>query len=230
MATVRFSESLKDSVRKNAKQMFYEKIKQAKDNVPAHWADKMYESFFSADVRQKMASLPDYVLRKISYIEVHGFHNVSEEDVWQTGAYKHKVWTLEGGSIRLSFSKEMPWVDKFQAVDSGFKTSSYSDRGTMDFSDSRWDWLKPEFKEYNRKVFEAMNKQEQFIESVNKLMDTYTTLAPAIKAWRPIWELLPEEAKERHKTIKERKVTKAEDLNLDLNSMTSAVALNKITR
>ena len=227
MATVRFSESLKDSVRKNAKQMFYEKIKQAKENVPAHWADKVYECFFPADVRQKMASLPDYVLRKISYIEVHGFHNVSEEDVWQTGDYTHQTWMLQG-SIRLTFSKPMPWVDKFSNAPTGF-LSNYTN-SKFDYTDSRWDWLKPEFKEYNRKVFEAMNKQEQFIESVNKLMDTYTTLAPAIKAWRPIWELLPEEAKERHKTIKERKVTKAEELDLDLNAMTSAVALSKITK
>ena len=96
--------------------------------------------------------------------------------------------------------------------------------------DTRWDWLKPEFKEYNRKVFVEIDKREKFLSSVNTLMNSYTTLAPALKAWRPLWELLPEEAKERHKTVKERKVTKAEELDLDLNSMTSAVTLNKITR
>ena len=90
--------------------------------------------------------------------------------------------------------------------------------------------MKPEFKEYNRKVFEAVNKQETFLSSVNKLMETYTTLAPALKAWRPLWDLLPEEAKDRHKTVKERKVVKAEELDLDLNAMTSAVALSKITK
>ena len=226
MATVRFSDSLKGEIRNKAKAMFQDRIKQAKDNVPAHWADKVYECFFPADVRQKMASLPDYVLRTSEYIEVGGFAN-APEDVWQTGDYTHQTWMLQG-SIRLSFSKPMPWVDKFSNAPTGF-LSNYTN-SKFDYTDSRWDWLKPEFKEYNRKVFEAVNKQETFLSSVNKLMETYTTLAPALKAWRPLWDLLPEEAKDRHKTVKERKVTKAEELDLDLNAMTSAVALSKITK
>ena len=226
MATVRFSDSLKGEIRNKAKAMFQDRIKQAKDNVPAHWADKVYECFFPADVRQKMASLPDYVLRTSEYIEVGGFAN-APEDVWQTGDYTHQTWMLQG-SIRLSFSKPMPWVDKFSNAPTGF-LSNYTN-SKFDYTDSRWDWLKPEFKEYNRKVFEAVNKQETFLSSVNKLMETYTTLAPALKAWRPLWDLLPDEAKDRHKTVKERKVVKAEELDLDLNAMTSAVALSKITK
>ena len=226
MATVRFSDSLKGEIRNKAKAMFQDRIQKAKDNVPAHWADKAYECFFPADVRQKMASLPDYVLRTSEYIEVGGFAN-APEDVWQTGDYTHQTWMLQG-SIRLSFSKPMPWVDKFSNAPTGF-LSNYTN-SKFDYTDSRWDWLKPEFKEYNRKVFEAVNKQETFLSSVNKLMETYTTLAPALKAWRPLWDLLPEEAKDRHKTVKERKVVKAEELDLDLNAMTSAVALSKITK
>tara|TARA_Y100000114_G_scaffold142209_1_gene148614 strand:+ start:9790 stop:10470 length:681 start_codon:yes stop_codon:yes gene_type:complete len=226
MATVRFSDTLKGEIRNKAKAMFQDRIKQAKENVPAHWADKVYECFFPADVRQKMASLPDYVLRTSEYIEVGGFAN-APEDVWQTGDYTHQTWMLQG-SIRLTFSKPMPWVDKFSNAPTGF-LSNYTN-SKFDYTDSRWDWLKPEFKEYNRKVFEAVNKQETFLSSVNKLMETYTTLAPALKAWRPLWDLLPEEAKDRHKTVKERKVIKAEELDLDLNAMTSAVALSKITK
>ena len=226
MATVRFSDTLKGEIRNNAKAMFSDKIKQAMDNVPAHWADKVYRCFFPQNVRDAMASLPDYVLRKQDHIEITGWIN-APEDVWQTGEYIHKTWSLES-TVRLSFSKPMPWVNDFAQADSGFK-SSYS-HGKFDYADARWDWLRPEFKEYNRKVFEAVNKQESFLSSVNKLMETYTTLAPALKAWRPLWDLLPEEAKDRHKTVKERKVTKAEELDLDLNAMTSAVALSKITK
>tara|TARA_Y100000816_G_scaffold292010_1_gene285396 strand:+ start:6094 stop:6774 length:681 start_codon:yes stop_codon:yes gene_type:complete len=226
MATVRFSDSLKGEIRNKAKAMFHDRIQKAKDNVPAHWADKVYECFFPADVRQKMASLPDYVLRKSEYVDVSGWAN-APEDVWQTGAYQHQTWMLSG-NVRLTFSKPMPWVDKFSNAPTGF-VSNYSS-SKFDYDDERWDWLKPEFKEYNRKVFEAINKQETFLSSVNTLMETYTTLAPALKAWRPLWDLLPDEAKDRHKTVKERKVVKAEELDLDLNAMTSAVALSKITK
>jgi len=228
MATVRFSDSLKDSVRKSAKDMFSDKIKQAVQDVPAHWADKVYECLFPVDVRMAMSKLPPYVLSTQECIESSGFAN-APDDVWQTGAYSHKVWRTDGGAIRLSFNAPMPWVNRFKEAPTGF-AMDYSMTGKFDYNDARWDWLKPEFKEYNRKVFEQTDKMEKFLTSVNTLMDTYTTLAPALKAWRPLWELLPEEAKERHKTIKERKVTKAEDLNLDLNSMTSAVTLSKITK
>jgi hypothetical protein len=226
MATVRFSDQLKGEIRSSAKAMFQDKIKQAIDNVPAHWADKVYESFFPADVRQKMASLPDYVLRKQEHVEITGWIN-APEDVWQTGEYIHKTWML-AQAVRLSFTSPVPWVSNFDSAPTGFK-SSYSS-GKFDYDDTRWDWLKPEFKEYNRQVFVQTEKMEKFLTSVNRLMDTYTTLAPALKAWRPLWDLLPEEAKERHKTVKERKVVKAEELDLDLNAMTSAVALNKITK
>ena len=227
MATVRFSDTLKGEIRNRAKAMFQDKIKQAINNVPAHWADKVYECLFPVDVRNAMASLPDYVLRKQEVLEVTGWAN-APEDVWQSGDYKHNTWRLDGGAIKLSFSKPMPWVNSFENAPNGFKSSYNS--GKFDYEDSRWDWLKPEFKEYNRKVFEATDKQEKFLSSVNTLMETYTTLAPALKAWRPLWDLLPDEAKDRHKTVKERKIVKAEDLDLDLNAMTSAVALSKITK
>lgn len=226
MATVRFSDSLKGEIRDKAKCMFADKIKQAKANVPAHWADKVYECLFSQVVRDQLKALPDWAIRKAEHIDISGWSN-APDDVWQTGSYQHDTWKLHS-SVRLSFSTPKPWVDSFDSAPTGF-SKSYS-RNEFHYDDSRWDWLKPEFKEYNRKVFEAINKEATFLLSVNKLMDTYTTLAPALKAWRPLWDLLPDEAKDRHKTIKERKIVKVNELDLDLNSMTSAVALNKITK
>ena len=59
MATVRFSEQLKDNIYDNAKAMFKANIDKAKADVPAHWADKMYQSFFPAEVIAKFKALPD---------------------------------------------------------------------------------------------------------------------------------------------------------------------------
>ena len=172
MATVRFSDQLKGEIRGKAKAMFQDKIKQAKDNVPAHWADKVYRCFFPQNVRDAMASLPDYVLRTQEQIEITGWTN-APEDVWQSGAYQHQTWML-ASAIRLSFSSPMPWVSNFDSAPTGFKSSYNS--GKFDYEDPRWNWLKPEFKEYNRKVYEAIDKQEKFLSSVNKLMDTYLSL------------------------------------------------------
>ena len=61
-------------------------------------------------------------------------------------------------------------------------------------------------------------------------METYTTLAPALKAWHTLWDLLPDEAKERHKKIVERNRKDTIDVDVDLNSMTAAVTFSKLTR
>jgi len=224
MATVRFSDSLKHEIRKNIQVMFEDSITKAKV-PPQHWADKFYECFFPASVREQMNALPDYVLSMQEGIALSGFHN-APDDVYQTSCHKQQTWSCD--SVELKFSAPKRWPSNTPVNIMGYKMNWRN--GTADYNDSRWDWLKPEFKEYTRKIFEANNKHQTFLESVNRLMETYTTLAPALKAWRPLWDLLPEDAKERHKAVKERKVVKAEELDLDLNAMTSAVALNKLTR
>ena len=61
-------------------------------------------------------------------------------------------------------------------------------------------------------------------------MTTYSTLAPALKAWPALWDLLDEDTKERHKKIVERKKKDTDDIGVDLNSMTAAVTFSKLTR
>lgn len=224
MATVRFSDSLQDSIRENAKAMFKESIDKAKADVPAHWADKLYQSFFPADVIAKFNALPDYAMKKESVLTFGGFYN-APEDVFQTAEFLSKAYECD--EIRLEFSKDMPWPHSFQPEITGFKSEWRSNKA--DYNDSRWDWLKPEFKEYVRKIFEQEAKQAKFVEGINKRMNTYSTLAPALKAFPALWDLVPEEAKERHKKIVERKKAEVE-LDVDLNSMTAAVTLNKLTR
>ena len=224
MATVRFSDQLKDSIRENAKAMFKESIDKAKADVPAHWADKLYQSFFPADVIAKFNALPDYAMKKESVLTFGGFYN-APEDVFQTAEFLSKAYECD--EIRLEFSKNMPWPHNFEPEITGFKSEWRSNKA--DYNDSRWDWLKPEFKEYVRKIFEQEAKQAKFVEGINKLMNTYSTLAPALKAFPALWDLVPEEAKERHKKIVERKKAEVE-LDVDLNSMTAAVTLNKLTR
>jgi len=90
--------------------------------------------------------------------------------------------------------------------------------------------LKPEFKEYTRKIFEAEAKEAKFLDGVDKLTQTYTTLAPALKAWPALWDLLDDDVKERHKKVVERGTKDVGELDVDLNDMTAAVTFSKLTR
>ena len=225
MATVRFSDQLKNEIRINAKAMFKQSIDEAKKDVPAHWADKMYQCFFPADVIAKFDALPDYAMSPKKSIEFDGFFN-APEDVFQSAHHKQSAYKCE--TVELTFSKPMRWPNDIDKANAGFKFNWRN--STADYNDSRWAWLVPEFKEYVRKVFAQECKQEAFLEGVNKLMETYTTLAPALKAWPPLWDLLPDEAKERHKKIVERNRKDTIDVDVDLNSMTAAVTFSKLTR
>ena len=225
MATVRFSDTLKDTIRTNARLMFKQNIEKAKANVPSHWADKMYQSFFPADDIAKFNALPDYVMDTKTHIDFSGFQN-APEDVFQTAAHKQSAYECD--DIRLEFSKPVRWPYTFDEKVTGFKSEWR--RNKADYNDSRWAWLIPEFKEYVRGIFEQESKQESFLEGVNKLMETYSTLAPALKAWPALWDLLDDDTKERHKKIVERKKKDTDEIGVDLNSMTAAVTFSKLTR
>jgi hypothetical protein len=84
--------------------------------------------------------------------------------------------------------------------------------------------------EWREKCIAIDRQCKEFKQSVEKIMTSFTTLAPALKAWPPLWDLLPEWAKLRHKEVVERKKRDpAEDLGVDLNKMTSVVTINKLT-
>ena len=225
MATVRFSDALKSEIRNNAKAMFKANIDKAKADVPAHWADKIYQGFFPADDIAKFNALPNYAMSNKDSLDFEGFFN-APEDVFQTATHKQSAY--ECSTIRLEFSKAMRWPADIEKMDTGFKFQWRNSKA--DYNDSRWAWLIPEFKEYVRKIFEQESKEASFLEGVDKLMETYSTLAPAIKAWPALWDLVPDEAKERHKKVVERVKKDASDVGVDLNSMTAAVTFSKLTR
>ena len=225
MATVRFSDSLCEDIRNNARAMFSKSIEDAKADVPAHWADKMYQSFFPSDVISKFNTLPDYAMKEELMVAFAGFSN-APEDVFQTAEFSSKAYKCD--EIQLHFSKPMRWPHQFQAEVTGFEANWRS--GKADFRDSRWDWLKPEFKEYVRKIFEVEAKQAKFLEGIKTLMKTYSTLAPALKAFPALWDLVPDEAKERHKKIVERKKAEVDVDSMDIKGMTAAVTFSKLTR
>ncbi len=225
MATVRFSDALKSEIRNNAKAMFKQNIDKAKADVPAHWADKIYQGFFPADDIAKFNALPAYAMQEKQSLDFEGFFN-APENVFQTATHKQKAY--ECSTVTLEFSKPMRWPNDIDKADTGFKFQWRNSKA--DYNDSRWAWLVPEFKEYVRKIFEQESKEASFLEGVDKLMQTYSTLAPAIKAWPALWDLVPDEAKERHKKVVERVKKDASDVGVDLNSMTAAVTFSKLTR
>tara|TARA_Y100000004_G_scaffold28072_1_gene28777 strand:+ start:435 stop:1094 length:660 start_codon:yes stop_codon:yes gene_type:complete len=219
MATVRFSETLKDNIRRKAKDMFKQSISKAEQDFPTTWADKIYDCFFPADVVAKFNALPAYAMKEETDIGFTGFRGV---DVEERDSYSFN------NSITLRFSSPRRWPHNFDKDVTGFHLNYSS--GDCVWGDPRWDWLKPEVKAYTDKINAEVAKQDSLLEGINKLMDTYSTLAPALKAWPALWDLLDDDTRERHKKVVERNKTGSDTLDVDLNKMTAAVTYSKLTR
>ena len=227
MGTVRFSDSLKQDILSNARDMFSAEKEKAHASFSSGWGDRLYDSMFSAQVQAQMKACPDWCFETKTGLQLRGFTN-APKDVWQTGETTVDTWKSES-EIQLAFALPRRWPAKYDNAKTNFKQDWRN--ALIDYQDTRYDWLKPEWKKYTQAIFNAQVKQDEFIAGVQRIMDSYSTLAPALKAWQPLWDLVPNEAKDRHKKIVERPKTKeAEELGIDLNSMTAAVTFNKLTR
>jgi predicted ATP-dependent protease len=106
--------------------------------------------------------------------------------------------------------------------------SNYS-REDWDLTGDGWAEVKQELDLRKNRIVEIVRKKNEFVESVNKIINSYETLAPALKAWQPLWDLVPEEYKERHRKVVER--TKNEVvLDVNLDTLTAQVIKSKLTR
>jgi len=74
-----------------------------------------------------------------------------------------------------------------------------------------------------------MSVQEEYLVSVRKVLDSFATLAPALKAWPALWELLPEETKEKHKQVREKPASRsAPAVDVDLDRLTAITAAHRL--
>jgi hypothetical protein len=85
---------------------------------------------------------------------------------------------------------------------------------------------------HNRQQIET--ERATFVNGVGAVCKQFTTLSPALKAWPPLWDLLSQDVKERHKRIVTR--TKVEvnidklNQTVDLGSLTATVVSHKLQR
>jgi hypothetical protein len=227
MATVRFSDTLKIDIERNAKALFTEQIEKATESVGTKWADKIYNSMFHADDITKMNACPDWCFNTQDNIRLKGFYN-HPADVYQTKNTVVDTWHLKE-EITLTFSSARRMPAKIESANTGMKHGwrEY----TIDYDDSRYEWLKKEFKEYTRKIFEVKCKRDIFVDGIKEIMHSYSTLAPALKVFPALWDLLPQETKDRHKKIVERpKAPTSKELGADLSTMTATVTFNKLSK
>ena len=200
MATVRFSKELIDRIEKAARAKMEPAVNRVKEQkVDNAWGQRIYDILF-LEVKPLIAQVPAGWLRTIENIEI------SEV------AGRHCAMTF-------TLATPQPWPHQFIETELARKRSSYGD--SLSLKDHLvWGEFHAEVTAYHQRVQEVAKRRDEFVDMVKKVVNAYSTLAPALKAWPPLWELIPEDVKDKHREIKVREKTEVV-LDVDINKLTA---------
>jgi hypothetical protein len=214
MATVRFSGELKEEVRKRAKGMFAQQFTVAKDSMPSDWGDRIYDRAFGMHTAQ-LNAVPVEFLYLSDTIEVE---IPCRDGMVQTKLNLTNKRAMPRGSLPAGWAlqKTSTWNDTYQLV---------SNNSAFDWSDIIY-----ECNEWQDRIKAVKDKQDVFIRGVDEVMEAYATLAPALKVFPALWDLLPDATKDKHREVKEKVVTRDNTLTVDLGALSAQVAFHKMTR
>lgn len=200
MATVRFSKELIDRIEKQATAKMQPAIEKAQALKPdLSWGQHIYDTLF-LEVKPIISQVPAGWLRQIKSIQID---RIGERSC----------------NMTFELATSQPWPHEFPRSELAHKTMSYGDGLTLK-DHLVWGEFHADVTAYQQRVEEAAKRRDEFVEAVKKICDTYSTLAPALKAWPPLWDLIPEDVKDKHREIKER--TKNEVvLDVDIGKLTA---------
>lgn len=211
MATVRFSGELKEQVRKSAKAMFQQRIDNAKASMPADWGNRIYDRAFGKYTPQ-LNAVPVEFLSFTDKLEIEIPLGSTEVDV--TVPLTNRMPVPRGVTPSdCPLFKRNSWTDTFQLS------------GATDWAD-----IIIECREWQERIAVATKQRDDFVAGVNQVMEAYATLAPALKVFPALWDLLPEPVKDKHREVKDKTLTRDNTLTVDLSALSAQVAFHKMTK
>jgi hypothetical protein len=207
MATVKIGKELRESVEKAARGIFSRK----KDAL----TQEMISDYQSVEFLYNTIMSP--------YLSI--IAQLPKEMVRHTNEL---TFIIKGIRYPVKFASDRPWFYKAPKNELMDGSRYYETDVYLRESAPEWKDILEHTVTYQAKMASLDEQQKTFVDGVKTIMDTYSTLAPALKAWPPLWDLLPESIKDKHKEIVERKKPEQVELDVDLNKLTSTVVAHKI--
>jgi hypothetical protein len=200
MATVRFSNELVNEIERNARAKMNPAIARAKEQTLDNaWGQRIYDILF-LEAKPLIAQVPAEWLKTVDKITISQVAN-------------------SPCAMTFTFATPQPWPHKFLETKLAKRDGSWSDDIILR-DDPVWAEFLAEVTTYRERINVASQRQREFVDMVKKVCGAYTTLAPALKAWPPLWELIPENYKNKHREIKER-VKNEVVLDVDIGKLTA---------
>jgi hypothetical protein len=210
MATVRFSKELQDAILNNARIVFNKQREDADNNRPSdEWGDKIYNTLFGEHTAV-LNAVPPYFFNMVDKIKVE------------------HIGTLPV-NLEFKLNSKRPMPHEFPDTELAKKSGYYGN--DIHLKDNlTWGEFHADVTRWKQSIKAVEEKRTAFIMQVKKIIEAHATLAPALKVWPPLWDLVPENYKEKHREVKEREKKEVSLEGVDLSSLTSIVVANKLTR
>jgi len=216
MATVRITEKLIDSVIRNVRLKFNPAIDAAKKSLDTTgWADRIYDTVYGAYLPQINALPPGFI---------------SARDGIDIRFYKEGRSILSD-SWKLKFTTPKPLPDAMPDNPYAEFTETWRNYEYKIKDWTPWPDLWEAIETRAAKILQVQDDEQTMKDSVRKLLRSHSTLAPCLKKWPALWDLLDDEFKDRHKEVVERKgkdKDSAPEYDLDFDRMTAMVAKAKL--
>ena len=228
MATVRFSDELKARIKRNAEKIYNKRLTKLKEDFVSsrNLGEELYQLAFS----NTLDSQPDWYFEKAEGCTFEGFYNLpndmsrEQKYLYDDLGFEYKYPTehaVPNDSRGSKFKEE-----------NKCRLSSY---GTfeLDYTSSKWDSIKRDVLTYTQQRRQLELDRYEFVEGVMAVVEAHATLAPAVKSWSGLWELVPESYQERAKRVvpkADRRVVTRDKADVDLSKMTGVVVASKLTK
>ena len=233
MATVRISGYLKDQVENNIENMFSKRKREAKETYDRSLGKYIADNLYPEEIQKHIDGLPLKMFKTTSSLLLDGFYNLTPE---QTNRISDKEKDMKNS---MEFNAEdvsntIPVLYNSSndvEIIKGYK-QMYGSEVKLDASLDKWSKVFDEYVRYNNDIIQIERQERDYKLQVASILDSYATLAPCLKVWEHLYELLPADIQEKHKEVKEKRtVSKAEDLqaSIDTAKLTTTLVTSKLT-
>jgi hypothetical protein len=201
MAVVRLNKELRGTIITNAELQMRPSIDRANALTPSgsEWGEKVYRIMFQQELPM-IEQAPDHWFKHKIEIEIRGL--VSEDF----------------RALQLKLTSPVRWPET--VVENEFiEPAHYSSVRIKPHP--AWDGLRAAYVTY-REAFDAAHKKRHvYVTSVQRIIDSYSTLAPALKAWPPLWDLLPRSAQDEHHRVDAPRKREEKEISVDFDTLTT---------
>ena len=206
MATVKLGKELRDQIITSAYNKFSKQVEEAERiDLGAHWGDYIYETIFGG-YRDVLSNVPSVFLRtqnEIAISKISGVNCTLRFVLTNSEIVPFHIWNCE-----------MAHMNSYNNFELKHHTA--------------WDELFHLHVAKRDKINAAQQRRSEFRDMVREVVNNHATLAAALRTWPPLWDIVPEWAKDKHREIKEKVKKDEPQLNVDLGRLTAMATAQKL--